>query len=122
MKVPGEKRYFSWPNFRWRAREELREELRFHYDNLVADLVTEGWTQADAEREARRRMGEEAVLHAAVDDIAVTQTVIRWVQDFGNDLKFAARLFLKTPEYFAVAVLTLGLGVGANLAVFNVFN
>src|SRR5947208_10395513 len=39
-----------------------------------------------------------------------------------NDLKFAFRQLLKNSGFTAVAVLTLGLGIGANTAVFSVIN
>src|ERR1041385_3209349 len=42
-----------------------------------------------------------------------------WVM---NDLKFAFRQLLKNPGFTAVAVLTLALGIGANTAVFSLFN
>src|ERR1043165_2297336 len=39
-----------------------------------------------------------------------------------SDLKFALRLLLKHPAYTAIIIITLGLGIGANTAIFSAFN
>lgn len=47
---------------------------------------------------------------------------LRMFDEFGRELRYAARSFQKTPDFTATALLTLALCFGANLTIFAVID
>jgi hypothetical protein len=101
---------------RGRRAGDLEEEMRLHLEMRAARLRERGLTATDAHFTALRRFGNRAAIEIASDQAWGWTMLERFVQDIGQ----AARALRKTPGFTLVAVLTLGVGLGMNTAVFSV--
>jgi putative ABC transport system permease protein len=94
----------------------LDEEITFHIEQQIAKNRRAGMTPEEARRAALLRFGGvEQVKEATRDEFRAGV-----LEDFGRDLRYGARVLLRTPGVAVVAILTLGLGIGAATAVFSV--
>lgn len=103
----------------WGRREQERrldEELGFHIDQQIAKNVRAGMTPAAARRDALRRFGStDFVRDEARDELRPAL-----LEDLGRDIRFGVRTLVRSRGFALVAILTLGLGIGAATAVFTV--
>ena len=105
---------------RWREDDLARDfdaELRFHVDARTDANLRRGMTPEDAAREARRHLGN---LTTAKEDMRAAR-VATWFDGLGADVRHGIRVFAHHPLLTCLAVLTLSLGIGANAAIFSVF-
>src|SRR5687767_1457020 len=101
-----------------RVERDIQRELEFHVSERADQLHAEGMPLAQARETARRYFGN--TLRIREDTRRVNS--IGWMESFTQELRFAMRVFTKSPGFAVTAVLTLGLGIGATAAVFSVVN
>ncbi len=106
------------------VRADIDDEMEFHIELRVAELVAHGWTPAAARAEALQRIGDlQALKHTcqSIDQERVQMKRRReWLGMLWNDARIGVRQFARTPMLAFVAILTLALGLGANTAIFSV--
>ncbi len=96
--------------------EDLAEELRFHLEERSSELEAKGIPQAQALRQARLELGTPVMIREESKD----QWSLGWMEDWYIDTLHAARSFARQPGFVLAAVLSFGLGIGVNLALFGI--
>jgi predicted permease len=97
---------------------DLSEEIRLHIEERTEQLMREGMSPKEAQREARIAFGNRTLLEER------SREVWQWatLESIWGDVRFALRQLRRSPGFTIAAVLTLALAIGANVVVFGILD
>src|SRR5262245_18933573 len=105
-----------WLRERRRREADLERELRAHLAEEADEQIAAGVTPDEARLRARRAFGNELLVRE--------DTRAAWggaaLDPLLQDLRYALRALVRNPDFSAVAVLSLALGIVANTAIFGI--
>ena len=122
----GLRRLFSLPKTARSIRRDIDDEIRFHIEERVRELVGQGVAATDARERAFRQYGDLVASRqelTRVDRHRMTRDRwAAWLAAFRQDVAFSLRTFRVRPAFAFACVLVLALGIGANATMFGVID
>ncbi|MBO0858329.1 MAG: ABC transporter permease [Chloracidobacterium sp.] len=102
--------------FKPKMEDDLQAELQFHLEREIEENIVRGMSPDEARYAALRSFGGVERVKEESRDLRG----VRFMEEVWQDLRYGARILLRAPRFTMMAVLTLGLGIGAVTAFFSV--
>ncbi len=96
--------------------QELDDELRFHLDMQTKSHVARGMRPNDARALAERELGGVGRVKGQIE--SVHSSGVPFAESVTTDLRYTVRGLRHSPAFAIGAVVTLALGIGANVTMF----
>ncbi len=106
----------------WFVREnetEIDDELRFHLEREIEENRRRGFSEREARRRALMAFGR---VENVKDEVRDVRKIARFLGDMVQDAKLALRSLPKQRGFVLAVILTLGIGIGGNVAMFGVLD
>jgi predicted permease len=97
---------------------EMDDEIRFHLEMATARNIASGMSEREARRQARITFGGIETMKEEGREAQRS----RWLENIALDVQFAIRSLGKSPAFTVAALLTVAIGIAANVSVFSVVN
>ncbi|HEV2381808.1 MAG TPA: ABC transporter permease [Terriglobia bacterium] len=94
--------------------QDFEQELDAHLALLTEENIRRGLSPEEARRAARLRLGGVTQLRETHRELHG----LPWIETLAQDIRYALRVLGKNPGFTVVAVLVLGVGICASVAIF----
>lgn len=123
---PNARRVFRLSGGRSSVERDVDDEIRFHIEERVADLVRRGWNGDAARQAAMHEYGDVASSQRELAEVDHRRLGRRRRREgfmsTWDDLRYSARSLLRRPALMAISVSALTISIAANAVMFGVID